>query len=70
MEREEFHLAQSRHKFLKTAHRAFVSGLQYYFPINGKIVLHPPKSHSDEPAQTPARETPRRDTNRDRRKDK
>jgi hypothetical protein len=41
-----------------------------HFPINGKIVLRPPKAHSDEPAQPPARETPRRDTNRDRRKDK
>jgi hypothetical protein len=39
-------------------------------PINGKIVLRPPKAQSGEPAQTPARETPRRDTNRDRRKDK
>jgi hypothetical protein len=26
--------------------------------------------HHDEPVQTPARENPRRDTNRDRRKDK
>jgi hypothetical protein len=35
-------------------------------PINGKIVLRPPKAQSDEPAQPPARETPRRET-RDRR---
>ena len=43
-------------------------------PINGKIVLRPPKVQSEEPAQTPAqppaRENPRRDNNRDRRKDK
>ena len=28
------------------------------------------QAHTDEPAQTPARENPRRDNNRDRRKDK
>jgi hypothetical protein len=39
-------------------------------PINGKIVLRLPKAQSDEPAQPPARENPRRDNNRDRRKDK
>ena len=39
-------------------------------PINGKIVLRPPKAQTEEPAQPPARETPRRDNNRDRRKDK
>jgi hypothetical protein len=39
-------------------------------PINGKIVLRPPKSQNDEPAQTQARENPRRDNNRERRKDK
>jgi hypothetical protein len=39
-------------------------------PINGKIVLRPPKAQNEEPAQTPARENPRRDNNRDRRKDK
>jgi hypothetical protein len=38
--------------------------------INGKIVLRPPKAQTEEPAQPPARETPRRDNNRDRRKDK
>jgi hypothetical protein len=38
--------------------------------INGKIVPRPPKAQNDEPTQTPARENPRRDTNRDRRKDK
>src|ERR1017187_454156 len=32
MEPEEFHLAQSRHKFWKTAHRSFVSGLQVTSP--------------------------------------
>lgn len=37
-------------------------------PINGKIVLRPPKAQSDEPAQTSARENARRDNNRDRRK--
>jgi hypothetical protein len=36
-------------------------------PINGKIVLRPPKAQSDEAAQAPTRETPRRDS-RDRRK--
>jgi hypothetical protein len=36
----------------------------------GKIVLRPPKAQTEEPAQPPARETPRRDNNRDRRKDK
>jgi hypothetical protein len=39
-------------------------------PINGKIVLRPPKAQSDEPAQPSARENLRRDNNRDRRKDK
>jgi hypothetical protein len=39
-------------------------------PINGKIVLRPPKAQTEEPAQPPARENPRRDNNRDRRKDK
>src|ERR1019366_10307236 len=33
MEPEEFHLAQSRHKFWKTAHRSFVSGLQVTSPF-------------------------------------
>jgi hypothetical protein len=37
-------------------------------PINGKIVLRPPKAQTDEPTQTPARENARRDSNRDRRK--
>src|ERR1039458_4409934 len=32
MEPEEFHLAQSRHKFWKTAHRLFVSELQVTSP--------------------------------------
>src|ERR1039457_5019883 len=32
MEPEEFHLAQSRHKFWKTAHRSFVSGLEVTSP--------------------------------------
>ena len=41
-----------------------------YFPINGKIVLRPPKAQTEEPAKPPARENPRRDNNRDRRKDK
>src|ERR1017187_8621809 len=159
MEPEEFHLAQSRHKFWKTAHRSFVSGLQVtspcwlaaslrsldfahvpvvhdshmtivpgdrdriptrlsdnapvssitlpanaspllevlrlggghvappfawvahilgqtacrclsYFPSNGKTVLRLPKTQTEDPAQPPARENPRRDNNRDRRKDK
>src|ERR1019366_909931 len=39
-------------------------------PLNGKIVLRPPKAQSDEPAQPPARENPRRHNNRDRRKNK
>jgi hypothetical protein len=39
-------------------------------PLNGKIVLRPPKAQTEEPAQPPARENPRRDNNRDRRKDK
>jgi hypothetical protein len=39
-------------------------------PINGKIVLRLPKAQTEEPAQPPARENPRRDNNRDRRKDK
>ena len=39
-------------------------------PINGKIVLRPPKTQTEETTQTPARENPRRDNNRDRRKDK
>jgi hypothetical protein len=39
-------------------------------PINGKIVLRPPKAQGDEPEQRPAQENPRRDNNRDRRKDK
>jgi hypothetical protein len=39
-------------------------------PINGKIVLRLPKTQTEEPAQPPARENPRRDTNRGRRKDK
>ena len=38
-------------------------------PINGKIVLRPPKAQADEPEQRPAQES-RRDNNRDRRKDK
>jgi hypothetical protein len=157
MELEEFHYAQSRHKFWKTAHRSFENGLQVispcwtaaglcsldfahipvvhdshmtivpgdrdriptrlsdnapvssitlpanasallevlrfggghvaaplawvahivgqiawrclsYFPINGKIVVRLPKTQTEEPAQTPARENPRREYNRDRRK--
>jgi hypothetical protein len=39
-------------------------------PTNGKIVLRPPKSQSDEPVHPPAHQNPRRDNNRDRRKDK
>ena len=40
-------------------------------PLGGKIVLRPPKAQqNDEPAQTPAQESPRRENNRDRRKDK
>jgi hypothetical protein len=35
-------------------------------PLDGKIVLRPPKTQSDEPARAPAREIPRRDT-RDKR---
>ncbi len=39
-------------------------------PINGKLVLRPPKAQNEEPAPAPARENPRRDNNRGGRKDK
>lgn len=39
-------------------------------PINGKIVLRPPKAQSDDPAQATARENSHRDTNRNRRRNK
>ena len=37
-------------------------------PINGKVVLRLPKTQTDVTEQPPARETVRRDSNRDRRK--
>ena len=37
-------------------------------PINGKIVLRPPKPQSEEPVSPPAREKTRRDNSRDHRK--
>ena len=39
-------------------------------PIDGKIVLRLPKTQSEAAEQPPARENPRRDTNRERRREK
>lgn len=39
-------------------------------PIDGKLVLRPPKAQNEVPTQPPARENRRRDNSRDRRKDK
>src|SRR5450759_69046 len=39
-------------------------------PINGKIVLRPPKAQTEETAERPAKDNNKRRTNRDRRKDK
>jgi hypothetical protein len=33
-----------------------------YFPINGKIVLRPPKAQSEEPAERPAKDNNKRRT--------
>jgi hypothetical protein len=35
-------------------------------PINGKIVLRPPKAQTEEPAQQPAKTTERRPARRDK----
>jgi hypothetical protein len=39
-----------------------------YFPINGKIVLRPPKAQNEEPAQPPAKDNNKRrnETRRDK----
>src|ERR1022692_3670576 len=50
MEPEEFHLAQSRHKFWKMVHRSFVSGL-LTFPSDRDVTL----------LRTTARESARQD---------
>lgn len=39
-------------------------------PVNGKVVLRLPKSQSEEPEQPPARESTRRDTSRERWREK
>jgi hypothetical protein len=39
-------------------------------PINGKIVLRPPKAQNETTETPPAKDGPRRDNNRERRKDK
>ena len=39
-------------------------------PIDGKLVLRVPKAQSEETPQPPAQDHPRRDNNRERRRDK
>ena len=39
-------------------------------PIDGKVVLRVPKTQIEETTQPPARESPRRDNNRERRRER